>query len=455
MSIINRNSTAYGASAALRALGREADRGSEPANPLGRPSWRTVLLLALTALFTLATPGPAGAQTFTDNSFTSGWTTFVYYQNPATPAATAVANPFPSITPSRRRLTHSYYTGMAMYARHLNSLQTYAPSSGRITNIRFQYTLQTTNIQVGYAPMIEQGGNLYSTGWNPANSGGGDLHPQSPGGELQPDPAQRHARHQPASRLQLPREQDHALGHDTGPAIRPRRRLQRHHLDQRSQRRRVDITAEPCAPTMNPCCTPLTNAAVKDQLRLYQPGTVGTNYTFFIIPSAPYMTQFSAYINYLHAINPAITTFTVTWTITDQGNGILPQTVAGPPFTSATNSWVCTTTPGCPSPPAPVPFTGLLFRRRTAGFGSPPGRASTTASPSGTSSVRRRSSTIICARYPDHRRRPWSGTGRAERTGAGGWCGRRDSNRHSPKEKQILKSYYRMAKLLKLLLKMP
>lgn len=326
---------------------------------------KVALLRSLLILAILGMASPAGAQIFTDNTFTTNWSTFVHAQAPPLPTVTAVAVPFPTTLPNRRRLTHNFFLGSTIFAIHLNSAQTYTPSSGAITNMQFRYTLQSvpgpngTAIQGAYAPLVTQSGKYYALaafdGANPAAQTYTHNMSAASFALIKADGSRDTTQHPDFSCQGAPITIGYYTGNSNG-TVTPAPVAIVGVSDLSAWR--VALTTEPCAPPTNSCCTPLTNAAVKDQLKLYQPGTVGTNYTFFIIPSAPYTAQFSAYINYLHMMNPAITTFTVTWTISDQGNNALPLSATQTAFASATNSWVCTTT-GCPPPPTPVPFTGL------------------------------------------------------------------------------------------------
>jgi hypothetical protein len=316
------------------------------------------ILAALFLVFLSVTAfSGAAAQTFTDNSFSSGWATSVHFQNPAVPLVSAAAIPFPVGTPNSRRLTHNYFGSSAIYVRHINSLQTYSPSSGQISTIQFRYTARAASINVGYAPLIEQGGQYYSRPFDGVTSTSANYNHLMTANNfwlVRADGRLDETRHPDFSCSGAPIRLGYYTGNSNpdGPISTT--------ISSVSflSAWRVDIAATPCAPSVNPCCPPVTTASVKDQLRLFQPGMVGSNFTFFIIPSAPYTTQFQAYVNYLNAMNPAITTFTVDWVITDQGTGTLPTAPAGPTVATAANQWTCTAS-GCPPAMPPLGFAGL------------------------------------------------------------------------------------------------
>ncbi|HEX9964080.1 MAG TPA: hypothetical protein VGB04_03770 [Allosphingosinicella sp.] len=326
------------------------------------PSRIRDLAVVVTVLLS-AQAAPAAAVTYTDNSFTSGWSTTLHHQAPATPAATASAVAAPPFSPSRRQLTHGYYNGMAMFARHLNSLQTYAPAGGQIANIRFRYGLRAHTINVGYAPMIEQGGQHYSRPFDSATTAAATVsHTLTANGFslIRSNGTLDSSQHPDFSCTGAPITLGYYSGNSNPEGLPVTPIVSVSDLSNWE----VEITTSPCGPSANLCCPPLSTAFVKDQLRLYQPGMVATNFSFFIVPAAPYSVQMPAYINYVRAMNPAATTLTVSWVITNQGTGVLPGGPAGPVVTTASTAWACTT-PGCPPTPSPIGFTGLLLAPNT------------------------------------------------------------------------------------------
>lgn len=326
-------------------------------NVISRMSRFTSICALLVLQFGFGTA--ASAQTFIDNSFTGGWATSLYYQAPATPTLSATASHFPTSLPNRRRLTHSYFTGTNLYATHLNSLHTYTPTSGQIVSIRFRYTIRAITINVGYAPLIAQGGHYYSRSFDSATTAGStithnlqasDFHLVRPDGRLDTD---RHPDFSCAG-------QPVTLGYYTGnsnPYPPPTTSIVS--VSDLSAWQ-VDLTTEPCQAPANLCCPPWSTPAMMQQLRLQQPGWIPTVYTFRFFPTPPFQTQMQTYVDYLHALIPAVTTLIVDWTITNQGTGVLPATAPGPTVSTASNNWTCSAT-GCPGASTNATFSSLVL----------------------------------------------------------------------------------------------
>lgn len=363
MNIMNGHSTPLGARGALRSLRLAGEEEGTPVGLTGRIFRRSALFLALLGLLALAAVSPAAAQSFSDNSFTSGWVTGVYAQAPAAPLVTAVAVPIAG-TPNRRRLTHNFFYGYSIFATHLRSGFVVTPSAGAITNMQFQYTLQSVNgLQGAYSPLIFQSGKYYALaffdGANATAQTYGHTVTAANFALLRPDGSRDTSQHPDFSCQGAEIVLGYYTGNSNGttmPAPTPIAGVS--DLSNFS----VNVTTEPC---LNPCCPPWNVTSIKNQLHLNQPGLVPSNYSFTIVPSAPYTGQMQAYLDFLHAMNPAITTLTMTWTITDQGNGPLPAPVTSTIMMgSATRTWVCSAT-GCPPPGLNTNFlSGILMPNR-------------------------------------------------------------------------------------------
>ncbi len=314
--------------------------------------------LWLTLIVAFVLPTSTAAQTFQDNTFTSGWATSVYSQTPLSPPATAVATLIPIGSGNNARgLFHNFSVGMAMYAVHLSS-HTYSPSGGSLTNVQFQYVISAGVSVVGYAPLVAQGGNFYSRPWDLAPIGAmlpinrtltaNDFWLVRSNGTL--DETQH-----PDFSCGAP---EIRFGYYTGNSNPPPYQPTVIQIGSSLRTWRLNLSTERCAPQADPCCPPLTTTSVKDQLRLVQPGTVGTNYNFQYVATAPYPGQMQAYINYLHQMNLAINTIAVTWTVTQQGTGATPTVPPGPVVATAMMRWTCSA-PGCPAPLPNIQFAGL------------------------------------------------------------------------------------------------
>lgn len=324
--------------------------------PSLRPSGlhRVRLILVLLAA---AFAAPAHAQTFIDNSFTTGWHTFVYAQSPASPAVTATATHFPSILPNRRRLTHNYYSGASIFAHHLGMTQHYLPASTQIANIQFKYTIATLGSAVRYAPLVVQGGSFYSASFDTATAvptaynrvlTAADFFLIKPDGSLDPNQHPDFSCTGPATQMGY-----NTTSSDPGP-LNPANPIS---TVSDLSAWEVVVATQPCgtsSTTSSACCPPWSKTSMTAQLRLFQPGPITSPYTFKFVPAAPYQAQMQTYVNYLNSTNAAITTLIVDWTITDQGNGVAPivptTTIIA---ATASNSWTCT---GCSPPPPNTTF---------------------------------------------------------------------------------------------------
>ena len=316
-------------------------------------------ILGLALFFSILFPRQANAQSFQDSLFTSGWNTSVYSQTPPSPPATAVAGvaPFGGGT-NWRTLTHTFSGGMAMFAVHPGP-HTYSFSSNSVSSIRFRYIVSASGGNASYSPLILQGGQYYAPTRDTIVPGApvqidriltaNDFQLILPNGGL--DPTQHPNFSCGAREVRFGYYTANSNPGAPGPTPIV--------LNSRLRDWRVDLVTRSCAPPVNPCCPPLTTSFVKDQLRLLQPMTVGTNFNFQYAAAAPYQTQMQAYINYLNAMNPAITTISVAWTVTHQGTGLAaPSVPPGAVLETAITHWVCTN-PGCPAAAPNVQFPGL------------------------------------------------------------------------------------------------
>ncbi len=81
---------------------------------------------------------------------------------------------------------------------------------------------------------------------------------------------------------------------------------------------------------VDPCCPPWNKDILGDALSYQGSGSITNPYTLHFNPAAM-QNQMQAYINYLHAINPAITAITIDWRLHDQSAlGSPPYTIYGP-----------------------------------------------------------------------------------------------------------------------------
>ncbi len=88
----------------------------------------------------------------------------------------------------------------------------------------------------------------------------------------------------------------------------------------------VVVSAAPSSNRSN-CCTPINKDSIIAALHpVHASGGVSANYTLRFNPSNQFKNQMQAYINYLHAMNPSITSIITHWRIGDVGAGTLPAT---------------------------------------------------------------------------------------------------------------------------------
>jgi len=94
---------------------------------------------------------------------------------------------------------------------------------------------------------------------------------------------------------------------------------------------------------VDPCCPPWNQNLLKDMMFYQGSGSISAPYTLAFQPTTAFKNQMQIYINYLHALNPAMTA--IAWRLHDEGTGNLPFTYWGtqiPP--TAYVSWTWNTT---------------------------------------------------------------------------------------------------------------
>jgi hypothetical protein len=82
------------------------------------------------------------------------------------------------------------------------------------------------------------------------------------------------------------------------------------------------------ATQVDACCPPWNRDLMKDMLFYQGSGSISAPYTLKFVPSSQFNAQMSAYLTYLHSINPAITGITIDWRLHNQGTG----STASPPY---------------------------------------------------------------------------------------------------------------------------
>ncbi|MDB5069054.1 MAG: hypothetical protein JWM87_165 [Candidatus Eremiobacteraeota bacterium] len=103
-------------------------------------------------------------------------------------------------------------------------------------------------------------------------------------------------------------------------------------------------TVSPTTAPFDPCCPPWNSTALQNSMVYQGSGPISGPYTLKFQPSAATNSQILAYLNYLHAINPAITSINIQFQLWSGNNG----SVFGPPATqvgtnqSATWIWPST-----------------------------------------------------------------------------------------------------------------
>ena len=105
----------------------------------------------------------------------------------------------------------------------------------------------------------------------------------------------------------------------------------------------MDIPADPVQ-GQSPCCAPWSEQDIPSALQPIFPTNAGSPYTMQYLNPATLNAQMGAYLQYVHAMDPSITTITMQWTAVNLGSGSTPAnsgTVTGG-MKSVTWTW----TPG-------------------------------------------------------------------------------------------------------------
>lgn len=93
-------------------------------------------------------------------------------------------------------------------------------------------------------------------------------------------------------------------------------------------------------PPGNPACTPVNNHSISEAFNpIHASGGVTANYTLRFNPSSALKNQMQTYINYLHAMNPAITNIIIHWRIGAAGTGNTPPPGNGGVVPGAGEQW--------------------------------------------------------------------------------------------------------------------
>ncbi len=82
-------------------------------------------------------------------------------------------------------------------------------------------------------------------------------------------------------------------------------------------------------PPPDPCCPPWSEQVLEQSLVYFSTGSIGSPYTLRWQPSASLNAQMQAYLNYLNAVNPAITNISIVFGLYPAGTGAAPGN-AGP-----------------------------------------------------------------------------------------------------------------------------
>lgn len=110
---------------------------------------------------------------------------------------------------------------------------------------------------------------------------------------------------------------------------------------------KCDTTPTNPPAAIDPCCPPWNSDMLKSMLFYQGTGNISDPYTLRFQPSNAFKQQIQAYINYLNAVNPAITTITIHFAAYDAGNGASPGSGTGQ---VGSNHWVSWTAGGNGNP---------------------------------------------------------------------------------------------------------
>lgn len=109
----------------------------------------------------------------------------------------------------------------------------------------------------------------------------------------------------------------------------------------------------------DPCCPPWNKYLLEDMMFYQGQGSISAPYTLHFQPTATFKLQMQAYLNYLHSVNPAITSISIDWSLYSDGTGTLP---VAPwiliPGTNVSTTWNFPGTGNYTSVPSGQFFTG-------------------------------------------------------------------------------------------------
>ena len=105
----------------------------------------------------------------------------------------------------------------------------------------------------------------------------------------------------------------------------------------------------------DPCCPPWTEQTLQDSLAYFNTGSIASPYTLRWQPPSSLNAQMQAYINYLHAVDPAITNITIAFGVFQAGSGTAPVS-GGAQVGGTGGTRLVTWTAGASAPTVPSNF---------------------------------------------------------------------------------------------------
>jgi len=295
----------------------------------------------------LSLASSAFAQTYHDEDFAAGWTTSILIKTPpsATASATTVATGGTGSTPAYRQVDHSNYN--SIFVAHVHQPSTYNPATGQVSSIDYSYDLLGIGLPAGsavaYRLLLVQNGSYYTgpldqifgNNWTafplknvlPANftkiSGTG---PSQPNLSCTGTP------------ITFGYLSANTTSNPTGATGSTKSGLDNW---------RVTVNSVACPPVIDPCCPPWNSSTLEEMLFYKGSGGISAPYTLLFQPTSAFQGQIQAYINYLHSLNPTITSITIQFKLNDAGTGAAPI-VGGPIGPNHPVTWAGS---GPPSPP--------------------------------------------------------------------------------------------------------
>lgn len=106
----------------------------------------------------------------------------------------------------------------------------------------------------------------------------------------------------------------------------------------------------------DPCCPPWNSSKLQEMLVYQGSGGIAASYTLRFQPSSAFLKQIQAYIDYLHASDPAITSISIHFRVLDAGAGASP--VVGPAL--GLDHFATWTAGGGGQPTSPIDFFTLV-----------------------------------------------------------------------------------------------